>query len=170
MPFTARRVVVAVAAIGASVDRQSVLAGSRAGSGRERRPTCRCWRRRSPGPRWFPVAACGDDDDDDAGGGTTTPAAAATTAAAGGTGGGGGEGATITITEFAFPAETVLSAGGTVTVTNETSVAHTLTDTLDTFNEEVGPGETIEITIAEPGSYEYVCNFHPQMMGVINVE
>ena len=120
-----------------------------------------------------PLAACGDDDDDDAGGGTTTPAAAATTAAAGGTGdtgGGGGEGATITITEFAFPAETVLPAGGTVTVTNETSAAHTLTDTLGTFNEEVGPGETIEITIAEPGSYEYVCNFHPQMMGVINVE
>ncbi len=102
------------------------------------------------------------------------PTAAATTAAATGTGGtaggGGGEGATITITEFAFPAETVLSAGGTVTVTNETSAAHTLTDTLETFNEEVGPGDTIEFTIAEPGSYEYVCNFHSQMMGVINVE
>ena len=81
-----------------------------------------------------------------------------------------GRAATITITEFAFPAETVLPAGGTVTVTNETSAAHTLTDTLGTFNEEVGPGESIEITIAEPGSYEYVCNFHPQMMGVINVE
>jgi plastocyanin len=125
------------------------------------------------GAALLPLAACGDDDDDDAGAGTTTPAAAATTAAAGGTGdtgGGGGEGATITITEFAFPAETVLPAGGTVTVTNETSAAHTLTDTLGAFNEEVGPGETIEITIAEPGSYEYVCNFHPQMMGVINVE
>jgi plastocyanin len=125
------------------------------------------------GAALLPVAACGDDDDDDAGSATTTLAAAATTAAAastGDTGGGGGEAATITITEFAFPAETVLSAGGTLSVTNETSAAHTVTDTLGTFNEEVGPGETIEITIAEPGSYEYVCNFHPQMMGVINVE
>ena len=128
------------------------------------------------GAALFALAACGDDDDDDAGGGTTTPAAAATTAAAGGTGdtgdtgGGGGGAATITITGFAFPAETVLPAGGTVTVTNETSAAHTLTDTLGTFDEEVGPGESIEITIAEPGSYQYVCNFHPQMMGVIKVE
>ena len=125
------------------------------------------------GAALIPLAACGDDDDDDAGAGTTTPgtdAAGTTAPAAGDTGGGGGEGATITITEFAFPAETVLSAGGTLTVTNETAAAHTITDSLGAFNEEVGAGETIEFAIAEPGSYEYVCNFHSQMMGVINVE
>jgi plastocyanin len=124
----------------------------------------------------LPLAACGDDDDDDDGAGATTSpgtaAAGATTAPAGteGGGGGGGEGATITITEFAFPPETRIAAGGTVTVVNETGSAHTLTNTLDAFNEEVGAGETIEFTIAEPGPYEYVCNFHPSMMGVINVE
>ncbi len=122
----------------------------------------------------LPLAACGDDDDDDDGAAATTSpgteAAGATTAPAGTGGGGGGEGATITITEFAFPPETVLAAGGTVTVVNETGAAHTLTDTLGVFNEEVGAGETIEFSIADPGSYEYVCNFHSSMMGVINVE
>jgi plastocyanin len=121
----------------------------------------------------LPLAACGDDDDDgDGAAATTSPEAggAAATTAPAGTGGGGGEGATITITEFAFPPETVLAAGGTVTVVNETGAAHTLTDTLGTFNEEVGAGETIEFSIADPGSYEYVCNFHSSMMGVINVE
>jgi plastocyanin len=121
----------------------------------------------------LPLAACGDDDDDGDGAAVTTSpateAAGATTAPAG-TGGGGGEGATITITEFAFPPETRLPAGGTVTVVNETGSRHTLTDTLGVFNEEVGAGETIEFSIADPGSYEYVCNFHSQMMGVINVE
>ena len=57
-----------------------------------------------------------------------------------------------------------------MTVTNETGAAHTVTDSLGTFDEEVGAGETIEFTIAEPGSYEYVCSFHSSMMGVINVE
>jgi plastocyanin len=123
----------------------------------------------------LPLAACGDDDDDDGDGAaaTTSPAAGgagATTAPAGTGGGGGGEGATITITEFAFPPATQLAAGGTVTVVNQTGAAHTLTDTLGTFDEEVGAGETIEFSIADPGPYEYVCNFHSSMMGVINVE
>jgi plastocyanin len=123
----------------------------------------------------IPLAACGDDDDDDAAGDTTTPTTPATegdgaATAAPGTGGGAAGGATITITEFAFPPETRMGAGGTLTVTNETGAAHTVTDLLGTFNEEVPAGETVEIEIAEPGSYEYVCNFHPQMMGVINVE
>jgi plastocyanin len=122
----------------------------------------------------LPLAACGDDDDDDGDGAaaTTSPAAsgACATTAPAGTGGGGGEGATITITEFAFPPATQLAAGGTVTVVNQTGAAHTLTDTLGTFDEEVGAGETIEFSIAEPGDYEYVCNFHSSMMGVINVE
>jgi plastocyanin len=142
------------------------------------------------GAALIPLAGCGDDDDDgDAGGDTTTPAteagatttpatdaAAATTApagtgtAAGGTGGGAAGDATITLTEFAFPPETQLAAGGTLTVVNETAAAHTVTELENTFNEEVGAGETIEIQIDEPGSYEYVCNFHAQMTGVINVE
>lgn len=124
----------------------------------------------------LPLAGCGDDDDDDGAGATTTPAtdaAGPTTAPAGTEGGdegGGGNDATITITGFEFPPATPLGAGGTVTVVNETGTAHTLTDSLGTFDEEVGAGETIEFSIAEPGNYEYVCKFHSQMMGVINVE
>jgi plastocyanin len=120
------------------------------------------------------MVACGDDDDDGGGAATTagvaTTGAAAATTAPGGTGGGDSPaGAMITITEFAFPAETAMAAGGTLTVVNETGSAHTVTDAEGAFNEEVGPGETIEIVIDEPGAYEFFCNFHPSMTGVINV-
>ena len=125
-----------------------------------------------------PLSACGDDDDDSTGGGdgTTAPAAspgsAAGTSAAPGTtagGGGGGAGASIDITEFAFPAETQVVAGQPLTVTNDTGSAHTVTADDDSFNQEVGPGETIELVVDEPGSYPYHCNFHSNMTGVLDV-
>ncbi len=122
-----------------------------------------------------PLSACGDDDDDSTGGGdgTTAPAAspgsAAGTSGAPGTTGGGGTGASIDITEFAFPAETQVVAGEPLTVTNDTGSAHTITADDDSFNQEVGPGETIELVVDEPGSYPYHCNFHASMTGVLEV-
>jgi plastocyanin len=119
------------------------------------------------------MAACGDDDDDGGGAATTAGGAATTgggaTTAASGTGGGGAAGASIDITEFAFPAETQVTAGQPLTVTNDTGSAHTVTADDDSFNEEVGPGETIELVVAEPGSYPYHCNFHANMTGVLEV-
>ncbi len=124
-----------------------------------------------------PLSACGDDDDDSTGGGdgTTAPAASpGSTAGAPGTtaggGGGGGAGGAIDITEFAFPAETQVAAGQPLTVTNDTGAAHTVTADDDSFNQEVGPGETIELVVDEPGSYPYHCNFHANMTGVLEVE
>jgi plastocyanin len=126
-----------------------------------------------------PLSGCGDDDDDSGGGGgTTAPAASPGSAAgtsgasgttAGGGGGGGGTGASIDITEFAFPAETQVAAGQPLSVTNDTGAAHTVTADDDSFNEEVGPGETIELVVSEPGSYPYHCNFHSNMTGVLEV-
>jgi plastocyanin len=118
------------------------------------------------------MAACGDDDDD-TGGGTATTGGAATTAggattAPAGTGG-GAAGASIDITEFAFPAETQVTAGQPLTVTNDTGSAHTITADDGSFNEEVGAGESIELVVAEPGSYPYHCNFHASMTGVLEV-
>lgn len=122
-----------------------------------------------------PLSGCGDDDDDSGGGATTggAPATSAGSAApgttAGGGGGGGGSGASIDITEFAFPAETQVAAGQPLSVTNDTGAAHTVTADDDSFNEEVGPGETIELVVSEPGSYPYHCNFHSNMTGVLEV-
>jgi plastocyanin len=122
-----------------------------------------------------PLSGCGDDDDDSGGGATTggAPATSAGSAApgttAGGGGGGGGSGASIDITEFAFPAETQVAAGQPLSVTNDTGAAHTVTADDDSFNQEVGPGETIELVVSEPGSYPYHCNFHSNMTGVLEV-
>jgi plastocyanin len=121
-----------------------------------------------------PLSGCGDDDDDSGGGATTggAPATSAGSAAPGttaGGGGGGGSGASIDITEFAFPAETQVAAGQPLSVTNDTGAAHTVTADDDSFNEEVGPGETIELVVSEPGSYPYHCNFHSNMTGVLEV-
>jgi plastocyanin len=120
-----------------------------------------------------PLTGCGDDDDD-TGGGTTAGGAPATSAApgttAGGGGGGGGAEATITISEFAFPAETHVAAGQPLTVTNDTGSAHTITAEDGTFNEEIPAGESIQLTVDEPGSYDYHCNFHASMTGTLVVE
>jgi plastocyanin len=122
-----------------------------------------------------PLTGCGDDDDDSGDGGATTvpatsPGSAAPGTTAGGGGGGGGTAGTIDITEFAFPAETRIAAGQPLTVTNDTGAAHTVTADDDSFNEEVGPGESIELVVSEPGSYDYHCNFHSNMTGVLVVE
>jgi plastocyanin len=119
-----------------------------------------------------PLSGCGDDDDS-GGGATTAPASSPGSAAPGttaGGGGGGGAGGTIDITEFAFPAETHIGAGHTLTVTNDTGAAHTVTADDGAFNEEVPPGESIELVVSEPGSYDYHCNFHSNMTGVLVVE
>jgi plastocyanin len=119
-----------------------------------------------------PLAGCGDDDDDSGGGATTAPASSQGSAAPGttaGGGGGGGAGGTIDITEFAFPAETQIGAGQTLTVTNDTGAAHTVTADDGSFNEEVAPGESVEIVVSEPGSYDYHCNFHSSMTGTLVV-
>jgi plastocyanin len=123
-----------------------------------------------------PLSGCGDDDDSGGGGATTSPATSPATSpgsaapgtTAGGGGGGGTEG-TIDITQFAFPAETHIAAGQPLTVTNDTGSAHTVTADDDSFNQEVAPGESIEIVVSEPGSYPYHCNFHSNMTGVLDV-
>ena len=125
-----------------------------------------------------PLSGCGDDDDSSGGGGGTTAPAASPGSAAGtsgapgttaGGGGGGGTGASIDITEFAFPAETQVAAGQPLTVTNDTGSAHTITADDGTFNMEIPAGESIELTVSEPGSYDYHCNFHSNMTGVLVV-
>jgi len=125
-----------------------------------------------------PLSGCGDDDDSSGGGGGSTAPAASPGSAAGtsgapgttaGGGGGGGTGASIDITEFAFPAETQVAAGQPLTVTNDTGSAHTITADDGTFNMEIPAGESIELTVSEPGSYDYHCNFHSNMTGVLVV-
>jgi plastocyanin len=110
------------------------------------------------------VAACGSDDD---GGGGDDGGAAPS------------GGATVTIATFNFDPDPLEVAAGTViTFTNEDAIDHTVTaGTRETPTPEVFDGElpekgtTFELTLDEPGTYEYFCRIHqgPGMTGVIEV-
>ena len=130
------------------------------------------------------VAGCGDDDDDDGGGGSaaTTEQPAGENGGGGddddaggggGGGGGGGAGAEVSMEGIAFqPAEVTVSAGDTVTWTNNDSVGHDVT--ADSFSSGdpggMAPGDTFEHTFEEAGTFDYVCTVHPGMEGSVVVE
>lgn len=75
----------------------------------------------------------------------------------------------IEIVDFAFARETITVAPGTTVVwTNAGSAPHTVTgDFGDSGTLETG--QTFEFTFTEPGTYGYVCAFHPNMVGEIVV-
>lgn len=79
----------------------------------------------------------------------------------------------IVIEDFAYsPAELTIKVGESVTFTNQDSAPHTATardrDILQTGR--LGQGESTTVTFDTPGTYEYFCEFHPNMKGVIIVE
>ncbi len=124
------------------------------------------------------LSACGDDDDDAT---ATTAASAGTESAAtepagtdaattGGTEAAGGGDADIVIAGFEFPEEIRVSAGEPITVSNEDSASHTVTALDGAFNITVGGNETATIDPLEPGTYDFVCNFHGGMEGTLIVE
>ena len=53
---------------------------------------------------------------------------------------------------------------------NDDSATHTVTALEGAFNVEVPGGETVTIDPLEPGSYDFVCNFHGGMSGTLVVE
>lgn len=111
----------------------------------------------------MPLAACGSDDDTDTGsapaGATSPPATEAP-----------GDVATITVSGFAFGGVEEVPVGTTVVVVNDDSAAHTWTAVDGTFDSgSLGQGDRFEFTFDEAGTFEYFCNFHPSMTGVITV-
>lgn len=105
------------------------------------------------------MAACGSSG---------TPNATATTVAPAG---GGTSGTSITIHNYAFsPAKLTVKPGATITVHNEDSVAHTVTDTGKFDTGDVASGATKSFTApSTPGTYSYMCTIHPFMMGTLTV-
>jgi len=111
------------------------------------------------------LAACG-------GGGDPTPQAAPA-------GGAGGAGATVTVETFSFgPDPIAVEPGTTITFVNGDAIDHTVTagtraqpepSRFDgTLAEE---GSTFELTLDEPGTYDYFCRIHdgPGMTASITV-
>jgi plastocyanin len=118
------------------------------------------------------LAACGGDDDDDGGGGggASTQEQPA---------GGGASGAAVSMENIQFdPKNVTVKVGETITFTNNESIAHDV-------HKQSGPGgnfasgpdggmqqgDTFELKLDKPGTYEYVCHVHaPGMAGTITVK
>ena len=78
----------------------------------------------------------------------------------------------VDIRDFAYaPDPVTVPVGGTVTWTNRDIPAHTATgldrDVLDSGG--LGVGEAYSQTFDEAGTYEYVCEYHPDMKGTVVV-
>ena len=78
----------------------------------------------------------------------------------------------VTIADFAFsPPMLTITAGDTVTWTNEDSVVHTATSATGAFDSgDLTEGESFAFTFTTPGTYAYICSPHPDMTGQIVVQ
>jgi plastocyanin len=67
-----------------------------------------------------------------------------------------------------FPSVLEIDAGQTVTFYNDDDDEHTATGS-DWDTGDLHPGDSAEVTFDIPGSYAYSCQYHPVMMGTIEV-
>ena len=105
-------------------------------------------------------AACGGDDD----GGSTEETTE--------NGGGGGGSVTLTAADFAFdPTDLSAAAGDTIEFVNEDDTEHNFTAEDAGIDEDVDAGgsTTVDLTGVEAGSYDFFCEYHPDMKGTLEV-
>jgi len=78
----------------------------------------------------------------------------------------------VEISGFSFKPENIsISAGTTVTWTNEDAVIHTVTSDDELFDSgNLSKGDTFEYTFNQTGTFEYHCIPHPYMTGEVIVE
>jgi plastocyanin len=115
--------------------------------------------------------------------GNTTSTGATTPAPTSATGGGGGNSVEVsipqgssTLSEGAYdPNPVQVSAGGTVTWTNNDAQPHTATSGENAapdgiFDSSIlAAGKSFSHTFAEAGEYPYYCMLHPNMVGTVSV-
>jgi len=77
----------------------------------------------------------------------------------------------VEIADFAFsPATLTITAGDTVTWTNEDAVVHTATSVNGAFDSgDLEQGASYSLTFSTAGTYDYLCTPHPSMTGRIVV-
>lgn len=78
----------------------------------------------------------------------------------------------VEIVDFEFGPRTVTVEAGTKVVwTNEDNAAHTASANDGSFDTgTLDRGESGRVALDEPGTYAYICEFHPFMTGTIEVE
>ena len=106
-------------------------------------------------------AACGGDE------------GAAESTGGSGTGGGDGTATTeLVAADFKFdPADLSVATGGSIELTNEDDAKHSLTAEDAGIDQDVDPmaSTTVDLGDAEPGTYDYICKYHPEMKGTLEV-
>ena len=107
------------------------------------------------------AGACGGDSaENTAGGGATS-------------GGGGGGSVTLSADDLEFnPTDLSAAAGDTIEFTNDDDVKHSFTLEEVDIDEDADAGESVSVSLgdAEPGSYEFICKYHPDMTGTLEVQ
>ncbi len=89
-----------------------------------------------------------------------------------------GGGRNVTLTDNAFSeGELTIAVGDTVTFRNAGSNPHTVTEGTNgaeadgsSFNEQVAPGDEVEVTFDEAGTFDVTCLFHGNMNMTVVVE
>ena len=108
------------------------------------------------------LAGCGGDDETKTptGGAPVASTAAATTD-------------TIKIVDFVYdPTPATVKAGQKISIPNADAAPHTITDggSGKAFDSGTITGKaTGSVTISKPGTFKYICEFHPFMKGEITV-
>jgi plastocyanin len=106
------------------------------------------------------LAACGGGS----GGGASSPGSSAGQASS--------TGDSVSIKDFAYsPPDLTVSAGTMLKFTNQDSTNHTATASGGAFDTgTIGKGESKVVSLQSPGTFAYVCSFHPFMHGTITVK
>lgn len=82
------------------------------------------------------------------------------------------DGPTITISGMAFGNPLTVSPGATITIVNSDTVEHSVTSNpKGPFSTDVDGGEQKTFTApSQPGTYPFVCKYHPNMKGTLTVK
>jgi plastocyanin len=117
------------------------------------------------------LASCGSSGPETASepaGSPAAPSSAAPSTSAGQSGAAGG----IEIKDFKYSGTMTFKPGQEVSVTNDDTAAHTVTDPKKAFDTgNVAAGGTGKFTAPDAaGSYPYICTYHPNMKGTLTVE
>jgi plastocyanin len=79
--------------------------------------------------------------------------------------------ASITIKNFAFHVSGTVMPAATVRITNDDSIAHTVTaDSGHAFDVTIAPSKSATLTAPrKTGTYKFHCNFHSDMHGTLTI-
>jgi predicted lipoprotein with Yx(FWY)xxD motif/plastocyanin len=115
---------------------------------------------------WYVVNAKGEE--------VETPAASSAAPAAGagssGSATAAGKTVNVAIKDFSFGEPLTVPVGTTVVWKNEDSAAHTVTASDKSFDSgSINQGGTFSFTFTKAGTFDYTCQFHPNMKGTVTV-